>query len=315
MPFRGIKTLPVEEYFAPGHELCPGCAAPIIVRLITKIAGKKGILVSPTGCLEVSSTLYPRTAWKVPWMHFLFENAAAVASGIAAAYEVFKKKYGFQKDVRPIVIAGDGGTADIGFQALSGAFERGDNITYVCYDNEAYMNTGIQRSGTTPFGARTTTTPLGNRLYEGWRWKKDLFGIAVAHNVTYAATASVSHIIDAANKIEKSINCEGPSFIHFLSPCIPGWRIQTNDTIKIARLAVQTGLWPLLEYENRKVRLTVPVVRRKPVIEYLKLQGRFRHLLKNDELIKMLQRHADEIAQIYGLGPVVEEVAKSKTKE
>ncbi|MBI2184826.1 MAG: pyruvate ferredoxin oxidoreductase [Thaumarchaeota archaeon] len=305
MPYRAIKQLPAEEYLAPGHDMCAGCTVPITVRLLTRIAGKNTVVVNATGCLEVSTTPYPRSAWKIPWLHLAFENAAAAGSGVSAAFKVLKRKGLTDKDVKVVVLGGDGGTADIGLQSLSGAFERGDDITYVCYDNEAYMNTGIQRSGTTPFGAWTTTTPPG-LLSAGQRtWKKDLMGIVIAHRVKYAATASPSHIIDAANKIEKAFSKGGPAFIHFLQPCVPGWKIDPSLGVKIARLAVQSGLWPLYEYEDGSVRTTVQVAKRVPVVEYFKLQGRFKHLMNRPEELTLIQNYADGLAAKHGYGPLV----------
>jgi len=304
MPYRTLKDLIGEELFGPGHALCPGCGAGIISRLVTRIGGRNTIIVQPTGCLEVSTTLYPLTSWRVPWIHMAFENAAAVASGVRAAYNALLRKGVITEDVNVVVLAGDGGTADIGFQAMSGAFERGDRFLFICYDNEAYMNTGMQRSGATPYGAATTTTPPGKFSIGQRTLKKDLMGSAIASNVKYAATGSPSHIIDLANKLEKALKAKGPSFIHFLSPCIPGWRIDSHMTIKISRLAVQTGLWPLYEYEDGRITVTVKVPKRIPVIDYIKLQGRFGHLLDKPEEISKLQAYADALAEKFGLGPV-----------
>lgn len=307
MIYRTVRDLPTEEYFAPGHGLCAGCPIGTLAKIALKVSGKDTIVVNATGCAEVSTTLYPLTSWKVPWIHLAFENAAATASGVRAAYNAMRKKGLTDKDVNVIVFAGDGGTADIGLQALSGALERGDKFLYICYDNEAYMNTGIQRSGATPFGAWTTTTPLGAKLSGREVFKKDLIGIAIAHNIKYAATAVPSYPFDLANKIEKGLKVNGPAFLHVLIPCTTGWRFDPSLTIKIGKLAVQTGLWPLYEYENGTFRVTVPIPRRKPVIEYLKLQGRFKHLLDKPELIAQIQKYADELAQRFGLGPLEEQ--------
>ncbi len=302
MPFKSLRDLPTSELFSPGHNLCSGCTAALVARLITKIAGDQTIIVNATGCLEVSTTMYPYTAWRTPWLHVAFENAAAAASGVRAAYDILGEKGLAHRDVNVVVLAGDGGTADIGLQSLSGALERGDRLTYVCYDNEAYMNTGIQRSGTTPYGSWTTTTPLGA---DGQiRWKKDLMGIVIAHKVKYAATASPAYILDAANKIEKALHTKGPSFLHFLAPCVPGWKFESSQGIKIGRLAVQTGLWPLYEYEDGATRVTVTLVKRLPVIEYLKTQGRYRHLLNKSEEVAKIQEYADNTAQRFSLPSV-----------
>jgi len=304
MPYKTIKDLPLQEYFGPGHRLCQGCGAGIVARLVTKVAGENTIICNATGCLEVSSSYYPDTAWGLPWLHIAFENVAAAASGVRAAYSSMIRKG--QKDVAPnvIAIAGDGGTSDIGLQALSGALERGDHFTYICYDNEAYMNTGIQRSSATPYGAWTTTTPPG-KLSPGQKTaKKDLVAIAVAHGVKYTATANVAYLVDAANKIEKAINTPGATFIHFLSPCTPGWRIDSASSVKVSRLAVQTALWPLYEVADGEYRATVKVLKRLPVTEYLKLQGRFKHMLSKPEEISKVQAYADKMAEKFNYGPM-----------
>jgi len=296
MPIR-IWDIPREEYFVSGHRLCPGCGAGIIMRHLAKALGGKGIIAHATGCVEVSTTYYPETSWRVPWIHVAFENAAAVASGIEAAYKVLKRKgiVDPNKDVKIVAVAGDGGTFDIGFQALSGMLERGHDVLYLVYDNEAYMNTGIQRSGSTPFGAWTTTTPVGDVwIYGEWRPKtrKDLLFIAMAHNIPYYATVNPAYITDLYEKISKALTIKGPKLIHAFSPCPPGWRINDDDTIRVSRLAVQTGVWINLEYVNGVVRVTTPVPRRRPVEEYLKIQGRFRHLDK--EAIEKIQAMVDE---------------------
>lgn len=306
MPYKSLKALPQIELIAPGHGLCAGCTASLVARLILKVAGENTIVVSATGCVEVSTSMYPNTAWKVPWVHVAFENAAAVASGIRASYEALRRKGAVSSDPQVVVLGGDGGTADIGLQAMSGAFERGDRITYFCYDNEAYMNTGIQRSGTTPYGAWTTTSPPGKESIGQKTWKKDLVAIAIAHRVKFAATATPAYLVDAANKIEKALHADGPSFVHFLQPCVGGWKMDSADGIKLSRLAVQTGLWPLFEYEGGQTHVTVPLTRRLPVEEYLKLQGRFKHLFSQPDELKKIQGFADELAAKYALGPVVQ---------
>jgi pyruvate ferredoxin oxidoreductase beta subunit len=305
MPYKTIKDLPLKEYFGPGHRLCQGCGAGIIARLVTKVSGDNTIAVNATGCLEVSSSYYPDTAWGIPWLHVAFENTAASASGIRAAYNALVRKG--QKDSSPNIIAfgGDGGTADIGIQALSGAMERGDHFTYICYDNEAYMNTGIQRSSATPYGAWTTTSPPGKVSPGQKTGKKDLVAIAVAHGVKYAATANVAYLIDAANKVEKALNTPGTTFIHFLSPCTPGWRIDSAISVKISKLAVQTSLWPLYEVVNGQYLPTVKIAKRLPVSEYLKAQGRFRHLVGKADEVAKIQEIADKLAERFGYGPVV----------
>jgi pyruvate ferredoxin oxidoreductase beta subunit len=274
--------------------MCQGCGAAIVMRHLLKALGKNVIIAHATGCVEVTTTLYPETAWRVPWVHVAFENAAAVASGIEAAIKVLKRKGVIEssKKVKVVAIGGDGGTVDIGLQALSGMLERGHNILYVLYDNEAYMNTGIQRSGATPMYAWTTTTPAGKVWRGEWRRKKDIVSIVRAHGVPYAATVNFAYITDFYTKIRKAAEIEGPTFIHAFAPCVPGWRYEPHLTVKIAKLAVQTGIWVNYEIEKGVFRVTTPVPRRLPVGEYLKLQGRFAHLTKEE--IETIQRIVDE---------------------
>jgi pyruvate ferredoxin oxidoreductase beta subunit len=262
---------------------------------VIEAAGQNTIVVNNTGCLEVFSTSYPETAWGVPWIHSLFENAAAVASGVESALKYLGKK----DSINVIAQGGDGGTADIGLQALSGMLERGHDILYVCYDNEAYMNTGIQRSGLTPFDTNTTTSPVGQKSTGNVRPKKPLPEIARAHNIPYVATCSIAFIPDLQRKIKKAISIKGPKYVQIHAPCPLGWRYDVGVTIEVARLAVETGLYPLIEYENNilAVRKIIP----KPVEEYFKLQGRFKHLLNNPEELKKIQEIADNNINKYGL--------------
>lgn len=283
--------IPEEEYFAPGHNACAGCGCALAMRLLLKTAGPNVIIAQATGCMEVVSTPYPLTSWRVPWIHLAFENAAAAASGIEAALKALGRE-----DTHVIAIAGDGGTADIGFQALSGMLERGHDVLFVCYDNEAYMNTGIQRSSSTPFGAWTTTSPVGRRIRGKREWKKDVPAIVAAHNIPYVATASVAYPKDFMRKVRKGLDVDGPAYIQVHAACVPGWRIDPSKSIEVCRLAVETGMWLLYEVENGEFKLS-PVTKaalkkRKPVREYLRMQGRFRHL--TDEEIEMIQRHIDE---------------------
>ena len=309
--FKTLKELPLDEYFAPGHRMCAGCTVATLVRIVLKAAGENTIVVTPTGCLEVASSYFPETAWRVPWIHVAFENAAAVASGIEAAIKALRRKGLTDEDPHVIVLAGDGGTFDIGLQALSGALERGHDFVYICYDNEAYMNTGIQRSSATPYGAWTTTSPFGKKSIGQKTRKKDLVGIAVAHRIPYAATATPAYPVDLANKVVKAIKADGPAVIHALTPCPTGWRFDVNKGIEIAKLAVLTGVWPLYEVENGVLRLTVKVPKRRPVIEYLEMQGRFKHL--PPEEIEKIQAMVDEQAKQLGLGPVVEYPAEKRS--
>jgi len=298
-----IKEIPNVDYFAAGHRMCAGCGIPILIRnLLRAIPGPK-VIVTATGCLEVTTSIYPYTAWGVPWIHLAFENTAAVAAGLESAFKALERKYGKQK-MTVIGIAGDGGTYDIGIQALSGALERGHDFIYVCYDNEAYMNTGIQRSGGTPLGASTTTSPAGKVIPGKPQFKKPLMDIVVAHNIPYAATLNPAYIVDMYNKLLKAGRIEGPKFLHYLCPCPTGWRAPSNMSIKLARLAVQTLIWPLYEVEHGKYRITVNIRSPKPVEEYLKLQGRFRHLFKPenrwiiDELQKWVNRNWERLQKL-----------------
>ncbi|MEM0489768.1 MAG: thiamine pyrophosphate-dependent enzyme [Ignisphaera sp.] len=312
--YKSLFDLPREEYFAPGHGLCAGCLVGPIVRILLKVAGPNTIVVTPTGCLEVSTTLYPYTSWRVPWIHVAFENAAAVASGIEAAIKSLQKKGVIDpsRRINVIVIGGDGGTVDIGFQALSGMLERGHRVMYVLYDNEAYMNTGIQRSGATPIMAWTTTTPIGKVVKGKLQTKKPIAEIVAAHRVPYVATANPAYYIDMANKFRKGLLVDGPSFIHVIQPCTTGWRFDPRYGIKISRLATETAMWINWELENNEVfRVTVPVPKRKHVKHYLKAQGRFAHL--TDEDINVIQKYVDKeverINKLVGkevIGPVVE---------
>jgi len=280
--------IPKEELLAPGHRGCAGCGATLGVRLALKVLGKNTIAVSATGCLEVITTPYPETAWEIPWIHVAFENAAAVASGVERALKAKGKK-----DINVVAFAGDGGTADIGLQALSGAMERGHNIIYICYDNEAYMNTGIQRSGATPYGASTTTSPPGKKSFGEDRPKKNMPFIMAAHGVPYVATASISYPEDFMKKVKKAKETEGPAYIHLHQPCTTGWGFDPSQTIEVGRLAVETGAWLLYEIEEGEFRITYRPIQRKPVAEYLDVQRRFKHL-KEQEKAK-IQEYIDNI--------------------
>jgi pyruvate ferredoxin oxidoreductase beta subunit len=282
--------------FKAGHTACAGCGQALAARLVIEAAGSNTIVVNNTGCLEVFSTRYPETAWNVPWIHSLFENAAAVASGVEAALIYLGKK----DTTNVIAQAGDGGTADIGLQALSGMFERGHDILYVCYDNEAYMNTGIQRSGLTPFRTATTTSPVGSKSLGNIRPKKPMPEIALAHGIPYVATCSVGYAQDIQRKVKKAISIKGPKYIQIHASCPLGWRHETAATLEVARLAVETGLYPLIEYENGAL-ISRRQISAKPVQDYLKLQGRFKHLLNNPEDVKMIQEIADNNIKKYGL--------------
>ena len=301
-----LKELPTQELFGPGHRMCSGCGPAAMARMTMKALEKPAIVVNATGCLEVASTIYPDTAWKVPWVHTLFENIAAVAAGI----EVSLRKQGKADGVDIVAFGGDGGTFDIGIQALSGALERKHDFTYICYDNEAYMNTGIQRSGATPYGASTTTTPAGSKIPGKMDAKKDLIGICVAHGVEYAATACVAYWNDYMTKVRRAAAVKGPAVIHVLAPCPLGWRFDTSETIKLAKLAVQTRYFPLYEVEGGKHKLSLKVPKPVPVEEFLKPQGRFRHLFAPEfakdleELMRQVESNWNRIAQLCGETPV-----------
>jgi pyruvate ferredoxin oxidoreductase beta subunit len=276
------RLLPQKDYFAPGHRACIGCGEALAVRLVTKALGREVIISNATGCMEIVSSPFPTTSWRVPWIHTLFENASAVASGIEAALKILNEKGIRAKMPKVVAMGGDGATLDIGLQSLSGAWERGHNFLYVCFDNEAYMNTGIQRSSGTPFGAATTTSPAGKLSIGQTTWKKNMPAIAAAHDIPYVATACPSYPFDLIEKVTKAVATHGPSYLHVLSPCPTGWRYPTDLSIRLGRLAVETGVFPLYEVENGKYRLNFDSSKLRPVRDYLTPQGRFRHLPKEE---------------------------------
>jgi pyruvate ferredoxin oxidoreductase beta subunit len=272
-----------KERFAPGHRACIGCGEALAVRMVCKALGDNVIIANATGCMEIVSSQMPFTSWTVPWIHTLFENTAAVASGIEAATKVLTRK-GIRdmSSTKVIGMGGDGATLDIGLQSLSGALERGHNMMYICFDNEAYMNTGIQRSSGTPYGATTTTSPAGKASIGQFSWKKNLPAIAAAHNIPYVATACPAYHKDLAMKVKKGMAVNGPAYIQILSPCPTGWRCPTDNAVEVGRSAVQCGMFPLYEVENGKYKINVSPEPLKPVAEYLTSQGRFRHLAETD---------------------------------
>ncbi len=292
------------EILMSGHRACAGCGPATALRLVLKAVRGPTILTHATGCMEVVSTIYPYTAWKIPWIHTAFENVAANASGIETALKVLRRK-GRIKDehVDVIAFAGDGGTFDIGIQDLSGAVERGHDFLYVLYDNEAYMNTGIQRSGGTPHGAATTTSPAGSVIPGKPEYKKPIADIMVAHCMPYVATASPYYWKDLITKARKGIEVDGPAFLHVIAPCPRGWRYDTSKTIEISRLVVENCIFPLWEAIDGEYQLTEPSQaialnpqKKKPVREYLQMQGRFRHLFtpKFEKVIDEIQRITDK---------------------
>ena len=287
------KLVTRRENFAPGHRACLGCGEALAVRLACKALGQNVIVVSATGCMEVISTPLPYTSWRVAWIHTLFENTGAVASGIEAGLKVMMRKGERpDKEINVVVMAGDGGTSDIGLQALSGALERGHDFLYICLDNEAYMNTGIQRSSATPYGASTTTAPAGKISIGQVTWKKNVPAIVAAHDVPYVATACPSYPFDLMAKVARGVAVRGPAYVHILSVCPTGWRFTPDLTIRIGRLAVETGMFPLYEVEDGKYKLSIDLPQLRPVQDYLKLQGRFRYL--SEETIKKIQNRVNK---------------------
>ena len=276
------RLLPKGEQLAQGHRACIGCCEVLALRHVCKALGRNVIIANATGCMEIVSSPYPTTSWRVSWIHTLFENTAATASGIEAGLKALSRKGKGSEKAKVIAMAGDGGTSDIGFQALSGALERGHEFIFVCFDNEAYMNTGIQRSSATPFGASTTTSPAGKVSIGQTTWKKNLPAIVAAHDIPYVATACPSYPVDLTNKVTKALGVKGPAYLHILSPCPTGWRYPVDLGIRIGRLAVETGVFPLYEVENGKYRLNMDFPQLRPVQDYLTPQGRFRHLPKEE---------------------------------
>lgn len=285
-----------ESAFSSGHRLCAGCPVPIFTKMLTRVTDYDIVAGSATGCLEVASSIFPYSAWKVPWIHTAFENVAATMSGVEAMAKVRSKKNKTGKKIKCIAIGGDGGTYDIGIQALSAAMERGHDLLYICYDNGAYMNTGIQRSGATPLGAATTTTPVGKVTSGKQQQRKDLSRIMVAHHVEYVAQASIHNPIDLSDKIKKGIELDGPAFLNILAPCIPGWRIDPDMAVESASLGVETGFWPLYEVEGGSYTINYKPKEKRPVTDWLFTQGRFRHLKdpKWADLIDEFQSRIDE---------------------
>jgi pyruvate ferredoxin oxidoreductase beta subunit len=287
-----------------GHRACRGCGEALGARYVLDAAmratGGKLVTVNATGCLEVFSTPYPESAWQVAWLHSLFGNAPAVAAGVAAALRAKGRT-----DIRVIGQAGDGGTVDIGFGCLSGLFERNDDVLFICYDNQGYMNTGVQRSGATPPAARTTTTPVedeapGNRFGQG----KFVPFIAMAHEIPYVATATIADLRDLEAKVERAMQLRGARYLHVLVPCPLGWGTDASETIRIARLATESGLFPVFEAEHGEVTDVSPIRHRVPVEEYLRRQLRFRHLFeptRREDLIARIQARADATILRFGL--------------
>jgi pyruvate ferredoxin oxidoreductase beta subunit len=296
-----LKTLVRNEAGVPplagGHALCQGCGVPLVVRTVLNTFTQPVVVVNATGCLEVATTRFPATAWNVPWLHVAFENAAAVASGVESAQRALRRRHALPADeeVAVVVFAGDGGTYDIGLQALSGALERGHRLLFVCYDNEAYMNTGIQRSGATPFGAATTTSPDGKASFGKAQQRKDMTAIAVAHHVPYAAQATASHWHDLSCKVERAASADGPAFLNVLTDCPVGWGHEPRLSLKVLNAAVDSLFWPLYEVVDGRYRLTYQPETVVPIEDWLRPQKRFAHLLgpEHADLVEEIQRQVD----------------------
>lgn len=294
-----LKDLPIEECVLPGNAACPGCPATMALRVVFKALGKKTIMVVPACCTAVIESLYPTASFDIPVMNIAFEAAAAGASGIEAAL----RKQG-RDDITVVAWAGDGGTYDIGIQALSGALERQTNFIYMCYNNQIYSNTGIQRSGATPYAAWTTTTVGGKTEF-----RKEMGEIVQAHHIPYSAQTCVSYPEDLYNKIKKAKSIKGPKYVEILAPCPPGWRFGMEKTVELGTLAVETGAWALYEVENDVVTfngksklLLEGKIQRKPIEDWLKLQGRFRHLFvpeKDIQALNAIEKHIDKLWERY----------------
>lgn len=286
------------ERFTGGHRMCAGCGAPIVVRQILRALNPEdhAVVGCATGCLEVSTFLYPYTAWEDSFIHNAFENSAATVAGAEAAYLALKRKGKVKNETKFIAFGGDGGTYDIGLQSLSGAMERGHNMVYVCYDNGAYMNTGIQRSSATPKYANTTTSPAGKVIPGKSQSRKDLTEIMVNHHIPYVAqTAAIGNMKDLYEKAEKALYTEGPAFLNVIAPCPRGWQYNTPDLMKINKLAVETCFWPLYEVIDGKYVVNYKPKNKLPVSEFLKVQGRFRHMFRpgNEYMIEDVQNEVD----------------------
>lgn len=302
MSLKDLSEIPVR--LASGHRLCAGCAESVIVRQILMGTDKEVIVSCSTGCLEVSTTIFPYTSWKTPYIHTAFANGAATCAGVETAYKSLKRQGKLDKDIRFVNFAGDGATYDIGIQALSGAMERGHNMLFVCLNNEAYMNTGIQRSSATGFGASTTTSWAGSVAYGKKEFPKDMTKIMAMHGIPYVAQAAPHAWRDMVTKAGKAFECGGPSFINTMSPCPRGWRFPSDESIAISKLAVETCVWPLYEVENgtkytlsaESLRIAEGKAEKKPITDWIESQGRFKHLKseKWEPVVEQLQEEVDK---------------------
>ncbi len=292
MDYKELSEKLKTQKLAKGTRTCAGCPIPIIVRQILAQTDVPIAASMATGCLEVTTSIYPDNAWGISSIHNAFENAAATISGVETAHKILNKKGKLneeQKKFKFVAFGGDGGTFDIGLQSLSGAVERGHNFLYVCYDNGAYQNTGNQRSSATPKGVKTETTPAGKEMP-----RKDMMKIMAGHNIPYLAQSAVHNLSDLADKAKKAFETKGPSFLLVFSPCVPGWGYSPKDTIRISELAFETNFWPLYEIENGKYKITAKPIAVKPIQEFLKTQKRFEHLLKNEQAVKEIQESVDK---------------------
>ena len=281
-----------------GHRMCPGCGAPTAIRQAFMGLENPIVVVGATGCMEVSTTVYPYSAWRVPFMHVAFENAGAGISGIEAAYKVLKRKGKIDKEIKFVAFGGDGGTYDIGLQSLSGALERGHDFTYICYNNQGYMNTGAQRSSATPINASATTSPAGSVLPGKLQRAKNLTEIVAAHNIPYVAQTTLHDPFDLIRKVKKAVETPGPAFVNVLVPCVLFWKIDPGDQVSICKLAADSRFWPVYEVENGKYSLSYEPKQPVPLEKFLRAQGRFSHLFKKGrermDLVEAAQQDVDE---------------------
>lgn len=288
------------EPLAGGHSLCAGCAASVIVRQVIMSTEDPVVVANATGCLEVCTGIYPTTSWNVSWIHSAFANTAATLSGVETAYRALRKRGEIpEREIKFVAFGGDGGTYDIGLQSLSGALERGHDLVYVCYDNGAYMNTGVQRSSATPLGAHTTTSPSGTIADGKAELRKDMTAVAEAHGIPYIAQTSPGYYMDLMVKAKRAFQTKGPAFLNVMSPCPLGWSTEPADTLVLARLAVDTCIWPMFEIAEGQFSLTYLPLEKKPVADWLRPQGRFQHIFKagNEALIDRMQLEVDRAWQ------------------
>ncbi len=285
-----------ETRLSSGHRLCAGCAASSVARMVMSASENPAVVGCATGCLEVSTTIYPYTSWKDSYIHNAFENVAATISGVEAAYRSLKRQGKMEEDFDMIAFGGDGGTYDIGFQSLSGAIERGHDMVYVCYDNGAYMNTGIQRSSATPKGASTTTSPAGDEIPGKRRRRKEITDIVAAHDIDYVGQTAPWRPQDVISKAKKAFKIDGPAFLNILAPCPRGWRSDNEKSIEISKVASDTCFWPLFEVDKGEWKLNYEPREKRPIEDWLEMQGRFDHLFeeKNKHLIEEIQKEVDE---------------------